>query len=199
MQTRACTSQASESARVQRSQRFYRNRARPHLVKSTGQHTGHTLRVMSHDSTSKAGQELAARGERGRLVAGTPSLNPHGRPKRGQTLAEQWRRETDWPKLRARLEEIALDPKSKGADAVAAIRELADRAWGKPLSTTELRLQTGNADNDGQPERAKVLARLSPAALREWLDAHDTERELLEIDTAGAIDVAPAATPGSAP
>jgi hypothetical protein len=121
---------------------------------------------MSESSTGKAGQELV-RAERGRFAAGAPSANPAGRPKRGQTLAEQWRRETDWPKLRARLEGIVHDAKAKHADVIGAARELLDRSWGKPLTSHELHVSTG------EPERQYNLDALSTDEIRLLLERID--------------------------
>lgn len=104
-----------------------------------------TLRVMSQDSADKDGAKTVAvvRAEGGRFAVG--SAGGPGRPKRGQTLAEQWRRETDWPKLRARLESIVHDTKAKHADVVSAARELLDRSWGKAVASHELVVSQGEA------------------------------------------------------
>jgi hypothetical protein len=138
---------------------------------------------MSQSSASKAGSELVpVRGEHGRLAPGTPSLNPAGRPKRGQTLAEQWRRETNWPKLRARLEGIVYDEKAKHADVVAAARELLDRSWGRPLTTHDLTITTSN-----DTEQRYDVGALSTEEARRLLDIVE-RAELPDVETAALPD-----------
>lgn len=100
---------------------------------------------MSESSASKGGQELVTRAERGRFAVGVPSANPKGRPKRGETLAESWRRSTDWEKIRDRLEGIVLDQKARHADVIAAASELLDRSWGRAVAVHELAVTNGAA------------------------------------------------------
>ena len=106
--------------------------------------TDSTLAIMSESSTGKAGQELVTRGERGRLQPGTASLNPLGRKPRGQSIAELVRRETDWSKLRARLEGIVHSAKAKDSDAIQAALVLLDRGFGKAPQSHQLEVTRGD-------------------------------------------------------
>lgn len=115
---------------------------------------------MSDSLTAATGQE-AARDERGRFRAGGPSANPGGRPKRGWSIAELVRRETDWHKLRERLEAIVHDPKAKHSDAIQAAVVLLDRGFGKPDQAHRLEVTRGDEAGDEAD-----LSHLSDAELR---------------------------------
>lgn len=99
---------------------------------------------MSKQSAEKDGEKtvIVARAEGGRFATGNGG-GP-GRPKRGETRAEQVRRNVDWEKADARMLKILLDPKSKDADAIAAYRELNDRGYGRAVSQHELHVSRGD-------------------------------------------------------
>lgn len=72
------------------------------------------------------------------MRAGAPSLNPKGRPPRGQSLAERVRRRVDVDELIDGLANIAADPAAKHADRIAAAREILDRGYGKALASIDV-------------------------------------------------------------
>jgi hypothetical protein len=138
-------------------------------------------------STAGTGQELV-RDERGRFRAGGPSANPGGRSKRGQSIAELVRRETDWHKLRTRLEHFVHDPKTKPSDAIQAAIVLLDRGYGKPDQAHRLEVTRDDADETD-------LSHLSLDELRAAL----AEREAWErrwLSPRSAVDDVPAQLPG---
>ena len=147
------------------------------VINSTALQREPTIAIMSEKSTSKAGQELAVvRGERGRLQPGGGSLNPTGRPKKHETRSGQVQRNGDWTAYDARMSKIILNPKSKDSDAIAAYRELNDRAWGKPLSSHELtvsRAEDSSMHSLSHLTDEQIAARL--AWLRGQSSAIDTE------------------------
>jgi len=130
-----------------------------------------TILEMSDESVGETKSEPMPPKRRGNplMRAGAPSLNPHGRPKRGESIAELYRRCTDWEAVRARLEKIVTSPKTRDADAVAAARELCDRAWGRPLSSHELTVRQGEQDDE------RSFAHLSESRMRELLAELDGE------------------------
>src|SRR5262245_52049180 len=69
---------------------------------------------------------------------GGPSLNPRGRPKRGDALAERVRAAVDPDELIATLKQLASNPGAKAEVRLKAIAELLDRGWGKAIATTEV-------------------------------------------------------------
>lgn len=119
---------------------------------------------MSQDFAESNGSKPPAaslvRREGGRFAPGT--AGGPGRPKRGVPIGESWRRDVNWERMREVLETIATSAKAKDADRISAIRELLDRAWGKPLSSHELHV------SQGEPE-PRSLAHLSDARLAELL------------------------------
>lgn len=127
---------------------------------------------MSEQSTEKDGQVIRA--ERGRFAAGGPG-GP-GRPKRGETRAEQVRRNVDWEKADARMVAILTNPNSKDADAIAAYSALNDRGWGKPLASHELHVNRGDDapeyDVAGLPldERRALLEKVRALRLTDATD-----------------------------
>lgn len=137
---------------------------------STAGATAPTIAVMSKASAEKDGEKrptALARAEGGRFAVG--HKGGPGRPKKGLSLAENWRRETDWQAVRERLEKIVTG-KSRDADAVAAARELCDRAWGKPLSSHELRVTQGAPEpSDGE----RLESMLTDAELAVIDQAHE--------------------------
>jgi hypothetical protein len=72
------------------------------------------------------------------MRAGAPSLNPNGRPRRGDALAEKVRGQTDGTDLIKLLLGIAHAPHAKMSDRIHAARELLNRGWGQPIATTEV-------------------------------------------------------------
>ena len=138
---------------------------------------------MSEESTSKSGNELVKRAERGRLVAGTASLNPLGRPKRGMSLSDMARHRCDWPKMVDRLQRIVLSAKSADRDAIAAFITLADRGFGKPLSSLDVNITAGVATLEGDAyahlsldRRREILAELRGDRVLELIDDGDDEQ-----------------------
>lgn len=123
--------------------------------------------VMSEpsDESNRAKPSLV-RAEAGRFTRGT-APGP-GRPKRGVPLSEQYRRETDWQAMRLVLETIALSTKAKDVDRIAAVRELTDRAWGRPLTSHELTVHQGD-------EGPRSFAHVSEERLRQMLAELDGE------------------------
>lgn len=115
---------------------------------------------MSQESAEKDGAKTVVRVEAGRFAVGNPG-GP-GRPRRGETRAEQVRRNVDWEKADARLVAILANPKSKDADAIAAYNALNDRGWGKPLASHEL---TVNRGDEGPRLRPDLTADELRAAL----------------------------------
>lgn len=160
---------------------------------STVPSRGCTLRVMPQDSAQKDGQESVAiaRAERGRFAAG--HKGGPGRPKRGETRAEQVRRNVDWEGADARMVAIIANPKSKDTDAIAAYNALNDRAWGKPLSSHELRVNPGDsAPADG--ERIAALLTDAELAMFERIKAR------VDVETSSETDLAqPAQLPSETP
>lgn len=77
------------------------------------------------------------RGGNPNMRAGGPSLNPHGRPKRGLSLAEAIRERVDPAWIAERAVALAETAESE-ATRLAALSLIADRGWGKPLSTVEV-------------------------------------------------------------
>lgn len=118
---------------------------------------------MSDDSAEKDGTIIRA--ERGRFAEG--NRGGPGRPKRGETRAEQVRRNVDWEKADARMVAVMLDPKTKPADSIAAYVALNDRGWGKPMSSHELHV------NPGDTERRYNVNALSVDETRQLLEKID--------------------------
>src|SRR5689334_2575247 len=92
----------------------------------------------------------------GRFAPGT-SGNRAGRPQRGKSLAEVVRRGADARELVAILLSIARDPTEPAATRVAAIGQLCDRGWGKPLAAIDL--QVGVAGQAALPAAWAELPR----------------------------------------
>ncbi len=69
----------------------------------------------------------------GRVLAGSPPINPTGRPKLIQEVQQFARQHT--PAAIERLAELMRSQDEKVA--LAAIDQLMDRAWGKPMQSTQ--------------------------------------------------------------
>lgn len=136
---------------------------------------------MSQHSTSETRAE-PVRGERGRFAPGGPSANPHGRPKRGMSLAERVRHRADPDELVDFLIGVVRNEKAKLEARLEAARQLFDRGWGKPLASHEISVAVpgpaAGRDLSALPvdERRDLLAKLrglpalgdgAPAALPE--------------------------------
>lgn len=103
-----------------------------------------TLRVMSSDSVGGSNTEVIVRAPGNpKMQPGAPSVNPAGRPKRGQSLAERTRWKTDPDEVIDFWIATMRDTKAKIEARLAAAQQLADRGWGKPLATHELAINTG--------------------------------------------------------
>jgi len=104
------------------------------------------------------------------MRAGAPSLNPAGRPKRGESFAERVRAIVDLDKLIEFLDETARDPGAKMEHRLAAAAQLLDRAVGRPVATVELEasVQAATARPSVDWSRVPLERRLEIlAALRE--------------------------------
>lgn len=77
-----------------------------------------------------------ARDEKGRIVAGSASLNPGGRPKAAREVFEA--RLMNLPQMLDALERIALGGKSTDFAVVAAAKEWTDRVVGKAVQALHL-------------------------------------------------------------
>jgi hypothetical protein len=105
------------------------------------------------------------------MVAGGPSLNPHGRPRRGQSIAEAIRRRVDPDRIAELAEQLAESAESETV-RLAALSFLADRSEGRPVSTIDMRATLATRTPtlppnwDRLPEREKrdFLERLRLAA-----------------------------------
>lgn len=80
------------------------------------------------------------------MVKGGPSLNPHGRPKRGDALAEKVRSQTDGTEIVTFLLTVMRAPHNRMVDRIHAARELLSRGWGQPVQTTEVDAQINAPD-----------------------------------------------------
>ena len=144
--------------------------------------------MMSNGSARKTGRELVARGDRGRLQPGTVSLNPKGRPRRGETRAEHVRRQVDWELVDARMIRIITNPKSKDHDAIAAWIALNDRGFGRPISSHELTIGVSSGvpsrDLSAMPleERRALLAKIRALPLLTTA-SEEAEPEAIEAES----------------
>jgi hypothetical protein len=66
------------------------------------------------------------------------SGNPKGRPRRGDTLAEAVRQAVDPGEVASFLAAVMRDPTAPLVQRLAAAGQLADRGWGRPLTTSEV-------------------------------------------------------------
>ena len=69
---------------------------------------------------------------------GGPSLNPGGRPRRGESLAEAVRELVEPAELIGFLLAIMRSPVMRIADRLTAAGQLLDRGWGKALQPSEI-------------------------------------------------------------
>lgn len=72
------------------------------------------------------------------MVKGGPSLNPRGRPARGDALAEKVRAQTSGDDIIKFLLGVMNAPHCRMVDRIHAARELLSRGWGQPVQTTEV-------------------------------------------------------------
>lgn len=98
------------------------------------------------------------------MVAGGPSLNPAGRPRRGQSLAEAVRAAVDPVEIAEMLLKIARDTEETTANRLQALNALTNRGWGAPAQSLDLNVSRGGDD------LAERWATLTPAQRRAELD-----------------------------
>jgi len=111
------------------------------------------------------------------MVAGGKSLNPNGRPRLGESLAEAFRGQCSPERiveLVVRLAESATSEQVR----LAAIHFIADRAHGKSRESVDLQV-------DGQVIDARMIAlveaaRMTPHERRKLLDGPEPDDELDE-------------------
>lgn len=72
------------------------------------------------------------------MRVGAPSLNPSGRPRRGDALAEKVRAQTSGDDIIKFLLNVVNAPHARMTDRIHAARELLSRGWGQPIATTEI-------------------------------------------------------------
>lgn len=72
------------------------------------------------------------------MRVGAPSINPRGRPKRGDALAEKVRAQTSGDDIIKFLLGVVNAPHCRMVDRIHAARELLSRGWGQPIATTEV-------------------------------------------------------------
>lgn len=92
------------------------------------------------------------------------SGNPRGRPPKGESLAEIVRRTVDPHELAQILLSIARNTEAKNSDRIAAVQAIADRGWGRPLSTIDVEARFRIAPSDQgrfAPLSTETLAELA--------------------------------------
>ena len=72
------------------------------------------------------------------MRAGAPSLNPSGRPRRGDALAEKVRAQTSGDDIIKFLLGVVNAPHCRMTDRIHAARELLSRGWGQPVAVSEV-------------------------------------------------------------
>lgn len=108
-------------------------------------------------------------------VKGGPSPNPHGRPRRGEALADLIRERVPREWLVGRVVELAKSEDERVA--LAALAWLRDAAYPRPEQRHEVVGVMASAPLDS----ARILAGLSEGALRELLQlAERQEDEIVE-------------------
>lgn len=154
---------------------------------------------------------LAKRDDHGRLVPGTPSLNPGGRPKGKGVRARIAALTNNGDDLVDRLNEIVNDPRTNKREVIQAAAHLLDRLEGKPIAKIESKnLNVSVTDHEHaldldalSTDHLQTLAAILNSTVAREIPVDEVDGEIVEAPALPAgepqVEASPQRTPEPAP